>query len=221
MRSSVGRGKTRSSRSRRTACSAPTVSGPTCRRSTDGAGSADSRLVGSIVPERRASRRCICPAERRRANASAAVDDGSNHCTSSTATSSGCASASSSSALRTATPSARGSSESCVSSRRRATSSARRRGGASAGSTSSKALSKRSPRPASAKFRSASAGRLERTRNPRSRARSRPSSQIVDFPIPASPSRTSARGASTGLASRNPRMSSTSSSRPIIPLAMA
>ena len=57
-----------------------------------------------------------------------------------------------------------------------------------AGSTSSRASSNRSPRPACPSVRSDSTGRAVRTRSPRARARSTVSRQSVDFPIPASPS---------------------------------
>ena len=104
---------------------------------------------------------------------------------------------------RTATATARGSTGSpAASSRRVAISSARLLGGRSSGSVSSRTPSSRSPSPAYASVLSASAGRDERTRRPRSRACSTAASQSVDFPIPASPSSKSAPGASRG-SSRN------------------
>ena len=58
--------------------------------------------------------------------------------------------------------------------------------------------SRRSPRPACASPRSASAGRDASTTQARARACSTPARQSVDLPIPASPSRTSAAGPSCG-----------------------
>ena len=64
--------------------------------------------------------------------------------------------------------------------------------GGRSGSTSSTIGSRRSPRPAYVSPRSGSEGRDDSTCNPSARAYSTAASQSVDFPIPASPSRTSA-----------------------------
>jgi hypothetical protein len=156
-----------------------------------------------------------CSRTRRSANASALAEDGSSHWTSSIASETGPSAARTCSALRTATPSVRGSAPSAPSSTRSATSSARRLGAGSTGSTLSSTSSNRSPRPAWGSPRSASEGRAERTRSPRARAASTPASQSVDFPIPASPSSTSAAGPSAAW-SRKPYTEPSSSSLPMI-----
>ena len=104
---------------------------------------------------------------------------------------------SSSSASRTATATVRLATGSSITSpRSSATSSARRRGGGRSGSTSSTIGSKRSPRPTYVNPRSGSEGRDDSTCSPCARAYSTAASHSVDFPMPASPSRTSAAASS-------------------------
>ena len=119
-------------------------------------------------------------------------------------------------APRVAVPSARGSTASSLaSSTRSATSSARRLGGERAGSTSSSTSSNRSPRPTCARVCSASAGLDTSTRNPSELAWTTPSSQSVDFPMPAPPSITSAAGPGS-VRPRKSRSEASSCSRPTI-----
>ena len=126
-------------------------------------------------------------------------------------------SASSCNALRVAIPSARGSTAIVGRALRRG---ARPRARAASAPEVRAGRRRARPRtdrrgPTCASPRSASAGRDERTRIPASRACSTPASQSVDFPIPASPSSTSAESPS-GTSSTKERTMPRSSSLPMI-----
>ena len=132
MRSNVWRPNALPRRSRRSRCSAPTLSGPIGTRWICSEPKAPSSSEGmSASATRRASKHeTLVPVGRRSANASALDDDGSSHCTSSTAISNGDWSLSNCRAPRTATATARRSTgRRAIGSRSKATSSAYRRGG--------------------------------------------------------------------------------------------
>src|SRR5262245_31721493 len=215
IRSSVWRAKVLPSRSRSSRWTAPTLSGSTWTRS---GGTADSSSDSSTPSSSRlASRsRTLLSSSRLSPKARAAADEGSSHWTSSTPTTTGSRSLSAARTSRTATESALWSTGSSGdSSSSSATSRARRRGGARPARTSSRTPSNRSPSPACGRPRSASEGRVVRTRRPCAAAYSTPASQSVDFPMPGSPSSTSAVAPASSR-STNARTAASSSSLPTI-----
>ena len=216
-RTCIGREKTAPSRSRSSEWTAPTLRGPMVRRSTDAGWKASSRAVAAGPGVRRESSRLRRPPSRRRsANDNVAADDGSIHWSSSIASSTVRSFASTGSNVAIATPSARASTGRLVSSRiSSADSKAWRRGAASATSSSGPTSWNRSPRTTLASTRSVSAGRDASTVKPRSRAAATAAIQSVDFPIPAAPSMTSARGPAADR-SRNASIAEDSASRPTI-----
>ena len=143
------------------------------------------------------------------ANASVRADAASSHCTSSTATRTGPSAATMRSAPRNAAATARSSGATpSASSTSKDTARARRCGAGSRTRTSSRSSRKRSARPANARRTSALPGRVASTRTPCDCARSRPSRHRRVFPIPAAPSKKSARGHWSELARKSSRAAS-------------
>ena len=165
------------------------------RRSASRAVSSSTRDP-ALAPARRARRKPIGSSRNRlAANARASADGGSSHCTSSIATTSGVSSASARMAPRTPSATARRCNPPRFApARSSATSRASRCGSGSRPSTASGTSPRRSPSAANGSAISASTGLLVSTCSPRSPASAAPSLQSVVFPIPASPSMSSATG---------------------------
>ena len=179
----------------RSVCIAPMLSGPTRSRST-ASGSRASSTGGPLRARPDAAR--VAAVSARSANGEARTP--ARLRTKSRPT--GCrrprgragSSASAWKLARTATARARGSSwYPGVRSMSSAPSSARRRGAESVGNSFSTTPSKRSASTTFGSPRSASAGRDESTRNPRSSALASPAVHSVDLPTPATPSNTRPR----------------------------
>ena len=197
-----------------------TPSGPTST-CTDRAGgrqratSSRSTLSTPVLRANRTPTRSL--RNRRTANASAPADAGSSHWTSSIARSSGRVSASPRSAFSRAMPTACGSGGGPSSSpRTSARESARFCPSGRGASASSSTGWRRSPSAQNVSATSLSAGLASRTRSDCSPANATPSDHRVVFPIPASPSSTSAAAPSETL-STSARIAESSASRPTTP----
>ena len=165
------------------------------RRSASRAVSSATR-DSSLASARRARRKPIGSSRNRlAANARASADGGSSHCASSIARTSGVSSASTRIAPRTPSATARRCNPpGFAPARSSATSRASRCGSGSRPSAASGTSPRRSPSTANGSAISASTGLLVSTCSPRSPASAMPSLQSVVFPIPASPSMSSATG---------------------------
>ena len=195
------------------------MSGRTGTHSTEREERSSWRGSGSAPSTGRRARRSSTGSLRRRrtANESIAADEGSSHWTSSIASVTDVSEVSARSSPRNPNATARSSGSACVPVRRSsASSSAARCGSARASDTSSRAPAARSASPANASRDSPWASAHESTRCPPARVCSTAIRHSVVFPMPASPSSTSAAGSRSTPPDVTCSIVASSTSRPTI-----
>jgi hypothetical protein len=209
IRTSVGRGKLLPRRTARMRWSEATDTGPSSTRCTR----SRNVDVGSMPARTDAIRRTGSSVSRRNANSSPVRDAGSSHCMSSIPITTSPLAATCRKSVRSAVPTVRRSGgRPAARARRSATSSACCCGSGSAPNASGAIAETRSESAANDSFASTSVGRATSASAPPSCARRMTSSHMVVFPMPGSPTITSA--AKPASAARNASAAASSVSRP-------